>query len=348
MNIILDCERMKYPNTGLNTFCKQLADAMYNTVREKDKLTFFISSCDNNFLGEDKRYLKQRYLHRKFPICVPNLDIWHTTYQLSRYTGGSLRTKKVLTIHDLNFLYEKTSSFDIQRYTKKHQKIMDRADHIVAISHFVKNDILNHLDTKGKPVSVVYNGYEIDEFPGFDNPTYKPTKPFIFSVGTVNEKKNFHVLSPLLVNNDYELIIAGTISDYAKKIKDYAKKMGVEDRVKVIGAVSSQDKYWYMKNCLAFAFPSIAEGFGLPVLESMHFGKPVFLSNLTSLPEIGGDQAYYFENFDPEYMKDVFEKGMNDYISNNREESIIAHTKKFNWSKCAGEYYDIYQQLTNR
>lgn len=345
MNIILDCERMKYPNTGLNTFCNQLANAMQKTVTDKDKLIYFISSCDDNFLGKDKRYLKQKYIHRKFPVCVPNLDIWHTTYQLSRYTGGSFSTKKVLTIHDLNYLYEKTSAYDIQRYAKKHQKIMDRADHIVAISNFVKNDIITHLDAKNKPVTVIHNGYEIEEFPNFDSPAYRPGKSYIFAVGTVIPKKNFHVLPAILQKNDFELVIAGTISDYADKIKEYAKKLGVENRVKIVGAVSQQEKYWYMKNCYAFAFPSIAEGFGLPVLEAMHFGKPVFLSNLTSLPEIGGRHAYYFENFDPDYMQSVFEKSIADYTDNDRIEDIVKHAAQFSWSKCAREYYEVYKSF---
>jgi glycosyltransferase involved in cell wall biosynthesis len=98
-----------------------------------------------------------------------------------------------------------------------------------------------------------------------------------------------------------------------KEVMEAAKKFGVEDRVKLIGPATEEEKYWYYKNCEAFLFPSYAEGFGLPVIEAMYHGKPVFISDKTSLPEVGGDAAYYFRNFEPEYMQEVFKEGMRDY-----------------------------------
>lgn len=346
MKIVLDCERMKYPFTGLNTFCKQLAAAMRQTVEEKDQLSFFVAPKDDGFLGKDQTYIKQHFINKVIPVQIKDLDIWHSTYQLSKYTGGGRNTKKVLTVHDLNYLYEKSTAKDIERYRKKHQRILDRADHIVAISEYVKNDILHHLDVKGKPVSVVHNGFQVIEYPDFNTPTYSPQRPYIFAMGTVVRKKNFHVIPAILKDNDYELIIAGSVSDYAEVIKDEAKKYNVSDRVKIIGAVSDEEKYWYLKNMTSFVFPSLAEGFGLPVMEAMAFGKPVFLSTLTSLPEIGGEEAYYFENFDPDYMTDVFEKGMSDFNANHEKRiQIEKRACMFSWEKCAQGYYDIYTQL---
>ena len=115
----------------------------------------------------------------------------------------------------------------------------------------------------------------------------------------------------LLKDNDYELIIAGNISNYFERILEEARKWNVEDRVNIIGPISEGLKHWYLKNCLAFAFPSIAEGFGLPVVEAMYYGKPIFLSSYTSLPEVGGDLATYFnKEFDPEGMRLEFIEGM--------------------------------------
>lgn len=349
MNIVLDCERMKYPHTGLNTFCAQLSQAMTHTVKKDDLLSFFVAKCDKGFMGEQHKYIEQHFWFKKLPLFyLSNTDIWHTTYQLSPYTGGGKLTKKLITIHDLNFLYEKTRKTKIKQYLKKHQKYIDRVEHIVAISEYVKQDILNHLDVKGKSVSVIHNGFEVIEYPDYNNPSYFPQKPFIFCIGVLNPKKNFHVLTSLLKNNDYELLIAGKHEngDYKNKIETTAKLHGVSKRVKILEPISQKDKYWYLKNCLAFAFPSIAEGFGLPVLEAMHFGKPVFLSNRTSLPEIGGKRAYYFENFDSEHMQDIFSKGMDDYVTNHRAKDIISHSQQFSWQKSAQEYYKLYHSLT--
>jgi glycosyltransferase involved in cell wall biosynthesis len=109
--------------------------------------------------------------------------------------------------------------------------------------------------------------------------------------------------------------------------------------------VTEEDKYWYYKNCTAFTFPSLAEGFGLPVVEAMYFGKPLFLSSHTCLPEIGGDLAYYFDrDFDPEDMRAVFENGMNRY---NQELGIRLRQRAcdFSWEKCAASYLKIYREL---
>lgn len=345
MKIVFDCERVKHPYTGLYTFCSQLGAALINTVKAQDNLSFFVACQNEGFLGKNQSYVRQHFYNKWLSVSIKDLNIWHAAHQLSEYSGGDSKTKKVLTVHDLNYLYTKSSPSVISKYKKKHQKILDTADSIVAISQYVKRDILEHLDVKGKEVNVIYNGYEVREYPDFNTPEYKPEKPFILALGTVVVKKNFHVLPTLLKNNDYELIIAGVKSDYAYRIEETAKQHGVADRVKIIGAISDMQKYWYLKNCLAFAFPSLTEGFGLPVMEAMHFGKPVFLSNLTSLPEIGGKYAYYFNDFSAEHMQDIFMKGMDDYMANKRASEIQRHASSFSWDTCAENYYQIYEGL---
>ncbi|RYG44243.1 MAG: glycosyltransferase [Chitinophagaceae bacterium] len=151
----------------------------------------------------------------------------------------------------------------------------------------------------------------------------------------------------MLQRNDYELVIAGIIDPvYREKILVEARRHGVEERVKVIGAITEEDKYWYYLNCTAFLFPSLAEGFGFPVVEAMHHGKPTFLSDRTCLPEIGGELAYYFHDFDPAIMQDTFENGMDHYKATQPAEKIIARTKElFTWENSAQQYLDTYRAL---
>jgi glycosyltransferase involved in cell wall biosynthesis len=115
--------------------------------------------------------------------------------------------------------------------------------------------------------------------------------------------------------------------------------------VKLLGPVSAENKYWYLKNCSAFLFPSLAEGFGIPPIEAMHFGKPVFLSTKTSLPEIGGQYAYYFDDFNPENMCKVFDAGMKHYSQTNPKSLIIRHADQFNWEKSAKAYRKVYESV---
>ena len=92
-------------------------------------------------------------------------------------------------------------------------------------------------------------------------------------------------------------------------------------------------------------FPSFAEGFGLPVIEAMYFGKPVFISNLTSLPEVGGDAAYYFNSFNETEMITAFRKGMEDYKIFQPQEKIKQQAAKFSFENAAEAIYSIYESL---
>jgi glycosyltransferase involved in cell wall biosynthesis len=113
----------------------------------------------------------------------------------------------------------------------------------------------------------------------------------------------------------------------------------------MLGAITEPEKSWYYNNCYAFALPSIAEGFGLPVTEAMSVGKPVFLSNLTALPEIGRDVAFYFRDFNARHMQKVFINGMQQYHDNNMEHAIREHSETFSWDKAANEYINVYRSL---
>jgi glycosyltransferase involved in cell wall biosynthesis len=350
-HVLIDCERTKYPNTGLFHFCLNLGNELIQQRNIADEeFTFYVPQKQNWLFGNSQQYLIQHSLHKFFQPGTGKFQVWHSTYQNSNYRPFNPKTKIVLTVHDLNFLIErKADPGKIKKHLRHLQENINRADHIVCISAYTRQTMQENLLLKDKTVQVIYNGCNINEFPGFNQPAYRPVKPFIFSIGTILPKKNFHVLPCLLNNNDYELVVAGIVNKkYAAKIMEEAKLRGVENRTRMIGPVSEEDKYWYYKNCLAFAFPSLAEGFGLPVIEAMYFGKPVFLSTETSLPEIGGDMAYYFKDFDAAHMQAVFENGLQHYKDNNREAAIRASALKFNWTNAAKDYLAVYRTLYNQ
>lgn len=348
MKIAFDCERMKYAHTGLFEYCQQLGMALKQAKSPGDEISYYLEDGLEQYFEPDDKFLKQSGLQKFVFPRFKNIDLWHTTYQVSSYIPRRKGLKRVLTIHDLNFLHEGKGSLKIKNYLQKLQNNIDLADHIVAISDFTKNDIEKNLDLKGTPLSVIYNGCAALEYTPEVKLGYQPAKPFLFALGTVNPKKNFHVLVSLLTTTEAELIIAGkTEPDYKNKIMAEAEKYGVSDRVTVTGPVSEQEKAWYYKHCTAFLFPSIAEGFGIPPIEAMRFGKPIFLSNSTSLPEIGGHLAYYFDSFEPEAMRKVFHDGMEDYRIKQPAQEIIRHAEQFNWEKSAKAYLKIYRSLLN-
>lgn len=146
-----------------------------------------------------------------------------------------------------------------------------------------------------------------------------------------------------------ELLIAGRLDDpdYIQTMKSMATQWGVEERLRLLGPVTENEKSWYLSNCDAFMHPSRAEGFGLPVVEAMSFGKPVFASNLTSLPEICGDAAFYFSSFEEDHIQHTFREGMQCYKKkgNDMVMELKERSRKFNWERSAEEYFKVYQTL---
>lgn len=342
--IVIDIERIKNPNNGLHNFLTNLILQFENSKSEFSFTYYLPRSVKLPF----KLKRKNQYFWHKINFFNSfKYDLWHVTNQGIKYLPWS-NIPIVLTIHDLNYLYTDKSEFKKQKYLVELQKKIDRATMVTVISKYVYEDVLKHFKVDIKKLKIIYNGVNLIHFTDDQLKKVNPKSTnFLLSIGTVLYKKHFHVLPKLLVNNNCDLIIAGVLNNkgYQNRIINEAKKYGVESRVKLIGTISEIEKYWYIKNCKAFLFPSIMEGFGLPPIEAMLLGKPVFLSNKTSLPEVGGDVAYYFNNFDDNHMIEVFEKGMKDYKENDRKEKIILWGKKYDWKKTSEEYLNIYKQI---
>jgi glycosyltransferase involved in cell wall biosynthesis len=349
-NILVDLHRTGGNSyNGLYHFCYQLGKHLALEAPEDMHLHFYVPKTQRNVFGKNVNYVTQYGLHKYFHPLTRRFDIWHVATTLSWYRPYSNRTVNIYTLHDLNFLQEEEYTPSIRkRYLSLIQQRIDRADYLTFISEFAHEQTMEHLRPANKPYSIIYNGCNVPcNAPSA--PVYVPTKPFLFSIGQFHSRKNFHVLPALLVDNDYELIIAGMNNfPYTGKVVEQARSLQVADRVKLIGTISETEKSWFYKNCLAFVFPSIGEGFGLPVLEAMYFGKPVFLSRFTSLPEIGGDEAYYFENFDPVCMRDVFKKRMHHYECTHPQQKIMERARKFSWKNSADEYVSVYRKFLSK
>jgi glycosyltransferase involved in cell wall biosynthesis len=349
-NIIIDCERMRHSYNGLYHYCYHLGNSILKVINEDhENVSFYLPDQAENVFGKDINRLPQNFTHKFLFPNIKKIDVWHCTYQGSKYYPFGKNLAKILTVHDLNFLYDRNrSKAKIRRHLSDLQRKIDDAQHIVAISSFVLDDLNKHLSLSNKSTSVIYNGCNVDDLSPITQPEVTYNEPFLFTIGTIVSKKNFHVLPPLLHNNNYKLVIAGIESsrDYKKQILKVAEAWNVADRIVFTGPISENDKKWYLSNCAAFLFPSIAEGFGLPVIEAMYFGKPVILSKCTSLPEIGGDSAYYFENFDPAHMQEVLIKSLDHYTQTNPGDKIRDRAKSFSWERTAMQYLELYRTIS--
>lgn len=346
--VTFDCKPAKYPNTGLDTFCRELAAALAaEALRNGKKIGLYTPRGFGKIpegaigrpirIGDPVRYLFDR-----------DTKVWHCSNQLRRFIPRCPGLRVVTTVHDLNFLHEDLSPEKRKRMEERAKCNLERSDFIVTISDFTRRELQQHFDLCGTPVHTIYNGCNRPAGRPMQ-PADAPQHPFLFTVGTVLPKKNFHVLPCLLEGNDWELLIAGNPSDYGQQIIQEARRWGVEQRVKLLGAVPEAEKQWYLSHCKAFLFPSIAEGFGLPVVEAMQYGKPVFLSRHTCLPEIGGKHAFYFNaDFDRRLMQREFRDGLRAYDEGRIDrEAIVRHAQSFSWENAARAYWDIYREALN-
>ncbi|MFC4263070.1 glycosyltransferase family 4 protein [Ferruginibacter yonginensis] len=347
--LVIDCERMKYPHTGLYYYCLHLGNALAALIdKEKESLSYYVRNCSTLYFGNDAQYIVQHSLD-KFYMPVKDTDVWHTTYQATNYFPFRKKSKVVFTIHDLNVVHENNvSPAKIKKELAKIQKRIYRADHIIAISAFTLHDIHKHLNVGNTPITVIHNGCNFSKINTPQPPAIVAEQPFIFTLGTINSKKNFHVLPCLVANTQKKLYIAGVVDNEAYKqlIIEEAQKFGVENQVVFLGPISENDKQWYMQHCEAFVFPSIAEGFGLPVIEAMYFGVPVILSTLTALPEIGGDVAYYFNSFEPQQMQADYQQALSAYNNDpTAPQKIMERATQFSWEEAAKKYLEVYRSL---
>ena len=364
-SLFIDTERLRDLNSGLGQVCLHLGQELARqqpTASQGDpwKLTFLVPKGQTGVFGDSVSYLEASWRRK---LLIPGqYDVWHCLHQDSVYLPSSVVNKSarlMLTIYDLNFLERSDySATKKARRIAQLQRKIDRSILLTAGSAYTASVVKEHLHIPELlPMEVVYTGVAVD-------PANAPAEleqgslirsldhsPFFLSVGVIHPKKNVHTLLPLLeAFPDYRLVLAGPDGHpYAQHIRQQVQKLGVADRLLMPGAVDEKTKLWLYAHCEAFLFPSLSEGFGLPVAEAMTFGKPVFSSNLTSLPEVGGKEAYYFTDFEPEQMAKTVHDGLHDFGQNSlREERMKKRAARFSWPSIANEYWGLYKALTGR
>lgn len=332
---------------GFGQICANFAPRLAKAESDLFRFVFLVKRGLSGSFGNKVGYAEVSEKEKLLPFLLPEADLWHATDQDFRYRRHAKGCKQLLTVHDLNFRYEKTP-LKQKRYLRRLQSRVDGSDYLTAISHFTRNDIEAHIDLKGKRVEVIQNGIEDlsalrPQRPAFDNQA-----PFFFTIGQVRPKKNFHVLVEMMkAFPEHRLYICGPDNHpYAEKVREEIARCQLQDRVLLTGQISPDEKAWLYARCEAFLFPSFAEGFGLPVLEAMQFGKPVFASNSTSLPEVCGPYATLWNNYQPAYLARSVKDGMERFAADPR----IARDERdyalsFNYDRYTERYMELYQEI---
>ncbi len=271
----------------------------------------------------------------------------------------------VVTIHDLiHWQHSKEASTKscILANLKKVifrmvvRSAVNRAKKIFVVSETIKKELLSEFKISSEKIIVTYEGAydtkDIFEDSKNINILNRVKSPYLFYVGNAYPHKNLYFLAKSFLSatsqlpEDLYLVLAGRKDYFYEQLEQKIKDLPDNEKIYLLGEVTDQGLSLLYQNALAYVFPSLAEGFGLPGLEAMANNLPVLASEIGPLPEVYGGAALYF---DPKNENDLAEKIIKIYQDQKLRESLIAkgreQVKKYSWEKCARETLAVYNSL---
>lgn len=278
-------------------------------------------------------------------------DIVHETYY-SSYRLAPKQSKTVITVYDM--IPEKLHSFFGKSQTddvlSSKATAIKRADKIICISENTKKDLLEFLDVDPNKISVVYLGSAINKLNSdrFDKLSNQ-SKPYILYVGSRNSYKNFQgLLQAYAISNlakDFQLVCFGGDPFSRRELALINQLHLIEGQVMYVSGDDKKLASFY-SNASAFVYPSLYEGFGIPLLEAMSCDCPVVCSNTSSMPEVAGNAAEFFDPYDPDSIAHGLKKVL---YSHQRSQELIRlgqeQVQHFSWDACAEQTRSIYLSL---
>jgi glycosyltransferase involved in cell wall biosynthesis len=289
------------------------------------------------------------YIHR------PRPNVFFTP---SHYGPRFSSVPTVMTILDVSYLYFPELFKQRDLYKLKHWTAYSakKAKKVLTISESSKNDIIKEYKLRENDVVVTYPGiksamsiephvYSMNQL----KTKYGLSDNYILFVGTLQPRKNIVRLIDAfsrIGNKDLELVVIGKKGWLYEEILEAPQKFGVKKEVKFLEGINDEELTLFYKNAIFYILPSLYEGFGLPVLEAMKHGCPVITSNVSSLPEAGGDAALYV---DPENVDDIAAKMKKLLGDRELRQELIAKGKKqvlkFSWEKAAKDTLRVLEEV---
>ncbi len=307
------------------------------------------------------RWLARIWHRARLPVQVETftgpVDLFHATDFVLPPTRR--RTRTLLTVHDLSFVrVPETASLRLRDFLDRVvPESVRRANHILADSEATKADLVSLYNASPDKITVLLSGVgahfrRASELSVLTiRNRYNLHRPFIFSVGTVQPRKNYARLVEVLVQlrqagYDLDLVIAGGRGWLEAPIYQTVRDTHMQKHVHFIGFANETELPVLYSAAECLAFPSLYEGFGLPVLEAMACGTPVVTSNVSSLPEVAGDAALVVDPYDTEAITHAIQRLLDDTtLRSQLVQKGYARVGLFSWGEAARKLRQIYDNL---
>lgn len=252
------------------------------------------------------------------------------------------KCRYVVTLHDfIPLKFPRLTSPLTQYYKHYIPHVLNQAEHILSDSESTAKDAIAFYKIPSSKITVVPLAYDNQHFKFLD----LPTKNYFLYIGRHDAYKNIgrSLTAFSKLPNDYEFWIAGSPDPrFTPSLKTQAEELGILDRVKFLSYVSYAELPELMNRAIALVFPSLWEGFGLPVLEAMACGTPVITSNLSSIPEVAGDAALLVDPYDESAIANAMKEIITDsQLRNQMRQKGLDRASQFGWQKTASQTAEI-------
>ena len=239
------------------------------------------------------------------------------------------------------------------------RKSVQWADHVLTISEFSKSQITEHFGVPAEKISVIYLGVDPKYSEKIEAPViqqclqkFNLQRPFFLCVGTLQPRKNIErVLAafqqlPTHLQSEFDLVIVGRNGWGVDTLVHTLQNQAPDSHIKWLGAVAEADKLALLQAATSLIFPSLSEGFGLPLVEAFAAGTPVIASDTTALAEIAGGSAL---SIDPTRTESIAQAMQSMAESTSLQQQLVAlgeqRARQFTWPQCAAQTADIYRQV---
>jgi len=369
MIIAIDCRMYGSSQfSGIGTYIQRLTDELFKLDQENEYILFLREPEFSKFNPPNKRIKKiltncAHYSYAEqtrfvFELIKHKFDLIHYPHFNSPVL---FRKKSVCTIHDLTpFFYpghKAASGWRQWAYRAVFRSTVGKASQIIAVSESTKSGIIKHFQVDPSKISVTYEGvderFKIIENGGIINKTknqFGITKPYIFNVGVWRSHKNIEGLVRAfnLLKKKYkiehQLVLGGREDLHYTNVRREINNSPYKNDIIATGYVQESELPILYNDSDLFVLPSFIEGFGLIAIEAQACGTPVISTNTSSMPEVLGDSALFFDPEDTEQMAEQIHKIIFDQ---NLKSQIISkgleNAKRFNWENCAKQTLEIYK-----
>jgi len=319
LKIGFDAKRLFHNHTGLGNYSRTLVRDLQRMYPEHDyhlftprvsdhpEVSYFLDSerfTIHNYTGKVASYWRTRSITKD--INAAGIDIYHGLSHEIPMNSDKIKAKTVVTFHDLiyEFYPEQFGLWDRYLYKKKYRYSAQNADRVIAISESTKNDLERLYEVSSDRVSVVYQSCN----PAFYNTPKSPktNEEYLLYVGSLIERKSFMLIVESMATIPREkrikVKVVGKGRLYADRVKVRIQELKLDEYFEFLDHIDNKDLLSLYDNAIAMVYPSIYEGFGIPLIESLYRDTPVITTTASSLPEAAGPGAIYIEPGDQDAL----------------------------------------------